>query len=150
MCNIQPPTAKTADILSQEPPVVKCFDPLLLVHSRGGGSVVVISHYVSAVGFQPFSSLLSHSQLDPVSAAWQIDCTALFLSLPPIPSAPSNVHIDCAANPLAPTSTGNNQVLQPCVVHSLCSSAYLSLFRSCASSQRVSQGTVSSMISSRL
>ncbi|KAH3869228.1 hypothetical protein DPMN_032390 [Dreissena polymorpha] len=52
MSEIQFCTARTTNIISLEPPINKCFGPLITGHSPGGGLAVLIRHYVLVVGFQ--------------------------------------------------------------------------------------------------
>ena len=142
-------TAGTTDILSREPPFIKCFDPLFPEHSQDGGSAVVISHYVSVVSFQLFSSFFIHSQLDDLSAAVLSLPTAFFLFAPVMPNEPYIFHSDRAGKPLVPTSTGKSHVIQPHSLHCSMSSEYLARFLLKASSQLVSQGTVNSTVTRR-
>ncbi|XP_052257203.1 uncharacterized protein LOC127862219 isoform X2 [Dreissena polymorpha] len=62
------------------------------------------------------------------------------------PSAVKCLQRDFAGKPRSPTSTGNSHVCHPFSLLSLCSSAYFAVLLSIASSQRDSQGTVSSTI----
>ena len=111
-------------------PVVECFGPFIQVHPRGSGPAVVISHYVSVVGFQLWSERLYHSQLDVLSAANPNFLMAARLSLPFRPIAASIFQSDWAAKPRVPTSTGKSHVLQPFCLHCSRSSAYLANFLS--------------------
>jgi len=126
-------------------PLIECFYPLSPGHSHGSRSVVLIRHYGPVVSDQLFSSFFIYSQLDAFSAACLSFPTALL-----IPNLPSVLHTDWAGNPLHPISTGNSQVLQPRLLHCSCSSVYLPIFLSNGSSHLVSQGTVSSTITSFL
>ena len=103
----------------------ECFGPLIHEHSLiADGPTVVISHCVLVNGFQRFSILLIHNQLDARSAAWLIFQIAFLLSLPVVPTAVMSLCTDWAQNPLTPTSTGNSQVRQPCFLQSSMSSVY--------------------------
>ena len=110
-CNI------TTDILSREPPISECFYAFNPGHSPGSGSVVVISHYVSVVSVQLFSSLFSHNQLDARSAVRLSFLTALFLSPPVMHTVLNIFHSDCAGKPLTPTSTGKIHARHPRSIH---------------------------------
>ena len=69
----------------------------------------------------------------------------------PFTPRPLNIfHNDCAGNPLAPISTGNSQHFHPLALQSSCNWRYFAFFLSWASSHRVSQGTVSSIITMAL
>ena len=69
----------------------------------------------------------------------------------PFTPRPLNIfHNDCAGNPLAPISTGNSQHFHPLALQSSCNWRYFVYFLSWASSHRVSQGTVSSIITMAL
>ena len=87
-----------------------------------------------------------HIQHEAFSAVSPSVLTALFRVAPQIPIAFSIVQTERAGNPRHPTSTGNNQVFQPRSWHASFSSQYFELFRSWASSQPYSHGTVSSMM----
>ena len=133
-------------LISWALPLIEWFYPLGPGHSQGRGSVVLIRYYGPVVSDQHFSSLFIHA----FSAACPSLPSALFLSPALIPSLPSILHNDWAGNPLHSISTGNSQVHQPRLLHCSCSSVYLAIFRSYASSHLVSQGTVSSTITSFL
>ncbi|KAH3877772.1 hypothetical protein DPMN_001650 [Dreissena polymorpha] len=66
-----------------------------------------------------------------------------------MPSAVKSLQRDFAGKPRTPTSTGNSHVCH-FSLHSLCRSAYFAVFLYIASSQRDSQGTVSSTITRHL
>jgi len=111
---------------------------------------VVISHYVLVVGFQLLSSLFIHNQLDALSLVRLSVPNARFLFAPLIAKALNIFHSDCTGNPLAPISTGKSHTRHPFCLHCSCRLEYLALFLSQASSQRDSQGTVSSTITRHL
>ena len=96
---------------------------------------MLIRHYGPVVSNQLFSALFFHSQLDAFSAACPSLPAVLFLSPALIPSLPSILH-------RKQTGTSTN------LLHCSCSSVYLAIFRSYTSSHLVSQGTVSSTITS--
>jgi len=94
--------------------------PLIHEHSLiAGGPTVVISHSVLVDGFQLFSILLIHNQMAAPSQAWLSFQIAFLLSLPVVPTTVMSLCTDWAQNPLTSTSTGNNQVRQPCFLHEL-------------------------------
>ena len=72
------------------------------------------------------------------------------LSFPVTPSIFNALHVDWPGNPRQPISNGKHHVFQPLFLHFPTNSVYFSNFRSCASSIRSSQGTVSSIITHTL
>jgi len=123
-----------------------CFDPLCHYILQLAGPQWWPNHCASTFGFQLGSSLLLHSQHDARSAVSHSFLTAVCRCLPTTPKSFSILPIDCAGEPLHPSSTGNSQVLHPLCLQVLASFAYLLLFLSYASSHPSSQRTVSSMM----
>ena len=102
----------TSDVLSRGHPS-SCVSTPSSVHFQNRGSLVMISHCASLVGFQLLVYLFSQIQQDDFSAVWPILCAAVLLHRPVTPDAENNRQTDSAGNPLHPTSTGKLQVCQP-------------------------------------
>ena len=90
MCAYTASAAKSANIISGEPHVIKCFYLLIPVHFLGGRSIVMITHYMSADIFQLISSLFSHSQL--LEDAFPTAFAVFFQPLPLTPRFPNLLH----------------------------------------------------------
>ena len=93
---------------------------------------------------------LFHIHIDADSAVLPALSITVRRSFPVTPSIFSDLHVDWPGNPRQPISNGKHQVFQPLSLHLSTNSAYLSIFRSWASSILSSHGTVSSMITHTL
>ena len=72
-------------VISWVPLVIACFAHLNPGQALSGWAAVLIRHYPLVDGFQLLAFLLSHSQLELLSAAFAINFTAIFLCFPTTP-----------------------------------------------------------------